>query len=498
MLHHSAFSDEVPGYGSPSLIACTDAYWINNNGCGLNGNDCRPFGNTTEAFRCPANCLSTEVLNPRAIGDEVVNYRPLVIGGPNDTANSVETAIYRGDSFICSAAIHSGFITNEEGGCGVVSLIGNYTNFLSVNQHGIESIAFNSDFPLSYQFLKDTRTTCKDLRWPLLAVTIIFTVLLSLFTTSPAIFFWSSFCAWFMHVALVSDPPSQSNYYGLVSSALGRFLPAAFCAFVIYKYCVKRTLLGLEAQIEKTVLWLGACIVGCLNNYTFDKIPIQRLTPHDLKQQPGAITALVIIVLVILVIALGQAWAIRVEGRMPRYLALYLLMGFCLGMLAAVPDMSLRIHHYILALLLLPGTAMQNRPSLLYQGLLVGLFINGIARWGFDSVLQTAAQLQGDALLGSALPNITAPVFGANNVTFTWPPIPDKYDGLSVLVNDVERYRGYEYDGPMNFTWTRTAPMGAPEYFRFGFLSGSSPGDYTRAGVWRDDGSWVEMPEGAT
>lgn len=496
ILHESAFSDEIPGYGSPLTISCTDTFWSPNNGCGLDGDDCRPFQNSTTPFRCAANCKRTQVLNPRAVGSQDINYKPLVIGGPRDLSQTVETSVYRGDSFICSSAIHSGFITNSEGGCGVVSLVGEESDFPSLSQNGINSIGFDSNFPLAFSFIQGTRGHCKDLRWPLLAVTIIFTTLLAVFTTSPSVYFGSIFCMLFFHVALVSDPPSLSNYYALVSSALGRFLPGAFCAFVIYKYCVRRQLEGLQAQIEKAILWLGPCLVGCLNNYTFDKIPIERLTPHDIKQQPGAVGALVVIVLVIFFIALGQAWAIRVEGRMPRYLAVYGIFGFTLLMLLAVPNMGLRIHHYILALLLLPGTAMQNRPSLVYQGLLLGLFINGVARWGFDSILQTPAELQGDALLGSDLPKVTSPVIGANNITFNWAPIPDGYDGMSVLVNDVERFRGYIYDGPGNFTWERRAPPGEPEYFRFGYMSGASPGDFTKAGTWTPNGDWEPMAPG--
>lgn len=499
VLHESAFADTVPGYGTPTNLGCTDTFWAKDNGCGLNGDQCRPFENFTQAFRCPANCLGTQVLNPYAIGSQVVNYKEVVIGGSNDPSRSVQTAVYRGDSFICSAAIHAGFITNQEGGCGALSLTGNQSNFPSVQQHGITSFAFDSDFPLSFQFLENTLTKCKDLRWPLLAVTIIFTTILSLFTTSPAVFFFSEFAGLFFHVALVSDPPTESSYYALVSDAFGRFLPAAFCAFAIYQFAIRRTLQGLRAQFEKTLLWLGGCFVGCLDNYTFDKIPIQRLTPHDIKQQPGAITALVIIVVVLVVIAVGQAWALRVEGLLPRYLALYICMGVCLCLFLAIPDMNLRIHHYILALLLLPGTAMQTRPSLLYQGLLVGLFINGIARWGFDSILQTAAQLQGDGLIGSALPNVTQPSFGGkSDITFSWDPIPTGYDGISILVNDVERFRAYVYDGPHNFTWTRTAPPTDPEYFRFGFMTGSTSGDYTAAGIWKLDGSWIHYPGGST
>jgi hypothetical protein len=349
------------------------------------------------------------------------------------------------------------------------------------------------------------------LRWPLLAVSVFFTAMLSIFTTSPAVFFWSIFVGLFFQTGLASDPPNLTDYYSLISTALGRFLPAAFVMAVIYRYAVRHTLTGLTAQFEKTILWLGASWVGALNNYTFDRIPIQRLTPHDIKAQPGAIPALVSIVLIIFFIALGQAYAFRVEGRMPRYLGIYALFVGGILLLLAVPGMNLRIHHYILAILLLPGTAFQNRPSLLYQGLLCGLFINGIARWGFDSILQTPGELLSDAPQDTLLPIISPPIIGASNITFTLGPIPPvdstkntpNYDGVSVLVNDVERFRGYaDYDaegvwknGSREWTWNRHDEK-LPEYFRFAYMDGSGVADYTKAGAWLVNGTWVPMKSG--
>lgn len=171
-------------------------------------------------------------------------------------------------------------------------------------------------------------------------------------------------------------------------------------AWVIYdKMGVRRTLTGLTAQIEKTILWVGGCWVGALNNYTFNWIPIQRLTPHDLDQQPGAKAALSIIVIVLVVVAATQIWFFRQEGRLIKYLKLYIMFGIGLIICVILPDLSLRIHHYFLALLLLPGTSMQTRPALFYQGLLVGLFINGIARWDWDPILRKCC-----AYLRSLLP----------------------------------------------------------------------------------------------
>ncbi|PTB79754.1 hypothetical protein M440DRAFT_1389675 [Trichoderma longibrachiatum ATCC 18648] len=197
----------------------------------------------------------------------------------------------------------------------------------------------------------------------------------------------------------------------------------------------------------------------------------------------------------------------RQEGRFIKYIKLYALFILCIIISLTLPGLQLRIHHYVLALLLLPGTSLQTRPSLLYQGLLVGLFINGIARWGFDPVLETPAALQGDAQKGTLLPTIPQPVIhlgdgphSTSNITFTWnQPSSNVYDGISILVNDVERFRGYFddiIDRQDSFVWSRNATLGLPEYFRFAYMLGSSSGDYTKAGIWSADGEWTKMKPG--
>lgn len=294
----------------------------------------------------------------------------------------------------------------------------------------------------------------------------------------------------FLHVGLVSDPPNISSLPPLTSLLIERFLPASFVAYVLYRTCVRPQQRDLTAYIERTILWLGGAWIGALNNYTFNWIPVSRLTPHDLQNQPVAQLSVLLIVLLIFCIACGQIYYLRLEGRLPRYLALYTAMVIFLLVCVAIPSLNLRIHHYVLALLLLPGTRLQTRPSLLYQGLLIGLFINGIARWGFDSILQTTAALRGDGLLDTLLPNITTPiVHSTSNITFTWPPEPpEPYDGVSVLVNDVERQRWYRGEGEPRFVYMREREEEA--FFRFGYMWGSETGDYSGAGVWGVEGDW--------
>ncbi|KAI8935732.1 hypothetical protein NX059_007252 [Plenodomus lindquistii] len=518
LLSTHGLPEDVDGMGPPVRLSCTDTLWPSAEACGINGRNCQPFDNTTFPFHCPANCASARILNPRAVGNVSYNYRPLIIGGPmpsltDSLGHSVGTAYsYRSDSFICGSAMHYGIdVSNKKGGCGLLSMTGGQAIFGSSSRNGLTSIPFYGSFPMSFTFRP--LDGCEDPRWKLLILSVIMTTVFGLFTSSPATFFVPIFTIMFFQIAMASDPPGYSTYADLASTALGRFLPAALVAVVIYRTSVYRALKGCNAHIEKTILWVGGAWVGSLNNYTFDKIPISRLTGHDIRQQPGAIAALVVIVIVIFIVALYQCWCLRIEGRLPRYLGIYACLGISLGILAAMPQLNLRIHHYILALLLLPGTAMQTRLSLLCQGLLVGLFINGIARWGFDSILQTSFALRGDAQLGSVLPTIMEPVINGTSITFTWDKALQGWDGVSVLVNDVQRYMGNGSAETGGFTFTDTTdryqqsllPDGVETfmYFRFGLFKylpfgQISYGDYTRAGMWARNGTWSGIPPGRT
>lgn len=440
------------------------------------------------------------VLEPYTVGGQEVNYQSLVIGGSTDDQGG-DPGIYRGDSYICPAALHAGLISDQGGGCGVLRRTGGHNDFPSVEKNGVSSIGYDSYFPLSFTFdlgsSEEADAKCKDLRWPLFAFSLTVTALLAFFFTPPALFYTSVFFIVYFQVALSSDPPESPDYYEVVSTALGRFLPTAFVGYAMYYFCVRHTLTDLDAHWDKMVLWLGGCWVGALDTDTFDKIPISRLTPHDIRQQPGAIPALIIIVGLLLLIAITQALAFRNEGRMPKMLVVYGVMVFGVLALVAVPHMNLRIHHYILGLIFLPGTTLQTRPSLLYQGILVGLVINGIARWGYDSILQTPAALLGDAQLGSILPEIAPPLILSNeSISFTFQNITEDAAGISALVNDVERFHSFRLeDGSIDsFNWTRFE-KDVPEYFRFGYMKMSSLGgvffeDFTRPAVWNVDGSW--------
>lgn len=488
-----ANSNRLLPEGQPPLqLACNTRLWHETTFCGLDGENCAPFIDSNFTFLCPSYCASVQVLEPHIVGNQEIIYDSMVIGGESD--------IYRGDSFICQAAIHAGLISNTNGGCGVLTRNGEHQNFTASVRHGISSIEFLPSFPLSYS-LTATDVRCGDPQWKLFTLSLVVSVSISLLAESSRLFVASTFIIVFFQVALASDRPFYPDPASGLSLAFERFLPTALVAVVLYRYCIRYTLRDLQAHLEKTLLWLGGCWIGALNDYTFDKIPISRLTAHDLRQQPGAITALFIILTFIVAAAVGQALAFRTEGRLLRYIGAYLVAGLALGCLGAVPNLQLRLHHYILALLLLPGTSLQTRPSLLYQGLLFGLLINGTARWGYASILQTTEALRQDGQLGSAVPQVLhQDVITQSSIALTIEQLARGFDGISILVDDVERYHEPKASMPLLFNWTRASAHG-PTFFRFAFTSVTALGDtfygdYTKPGTWYANGTWVHTEAG--
>ncbi|KII93796.1 hypothetical protein PLICRDRAFT_171503 [Plicaturopsis crispa FD-325 SS-3] len=492
-----AFFSRAQSFLTPasSFIDCTSAYWSMNAGCGLNGEQCAPFDDTSFQFRCPAQCSSVILENPRTIGNEQVEFVPLIVGGGD--ANQT----YRGDSFICATAVQAGVISDSKGGCGTMELIGNFTDFLPTTAHGLTSVGFPSVFPMAFQFVAGgSPGHCTDLRNPALAFDILVTCLLFLVLRPPAIvIFWCLTCIGFWHITLFSQPRGTPPP---LDEAFGTFFPALFVAYAFWRLAFRFTLpLFAQAPIEAAVWYLAPFWTGVLANITMEKIPIDRLLASDLHKRSGAITALVIIVVIVLVLVVNQIRVIRKTGWLPYYLGWYVLGGLVTIVLAFLPGLQYRLHHYVAAIAIMPATGFPTRLSAIYQGFLLGLFLNGVAAFGFDSMLQTAADLVRDGTQGSALPSFLTNSTTYNssiplvNQTLSWSPIPDAvgFDGFSLLVDDVERYAGTA----LNYSLA-ALQAGIPHFFRLAYTSGGSIGDFTMPATLWPNGTWVDPLDGAS
>ncbi|KAI5123553.1 hypothetical protein M0805_003372 [Coniferiporia weirii] len=475
---------------SDAWIGCTSTYWLANDGCGLDGQSCAPFDNSSLDFRCPAQCTSVVLANPRTIGDIQVDGVPLIVGGGD------ENQTYRGDSFICSAAVHAGLFKDSTGGCGSLDLIGNFTDFLSLTAHGLTSAPFPTVFPLSFRYgLNTSLSHCADLRDYALAFNIIVTALLFiLLRPKPIILYWSLICIGFWHVSLFSQP---QDYPPPLDVAFGAFLPTLFVAYAFWRLAFRFVLPTFsKAPIERSVWYLAAFWPGVLLNIVTEKIPIDRLVASDIDGNKGALTAVIILAVAVFVIVVNQVRVIRKTGWLPHYLAWYIAGGLVALVLSQLPNLQLRLHHYIFAMVMIPGTAFPTRLSAIYQSFLLGMFLNGIAAFGFDSILQTAADLRRDAAQGTLLPSFLTNSTTYNssiplsNQTIFWDAIQDSDDGwngFALLVDDVERYTGTA----LNFSLA-VLQGGTPHFFRLAFQSDGTSGDFTKAATLWPNGTWVD------
>ncbi|PWN94598.1 hypothetical protein FA09DRAFT_291663, partial [Tilletiopsis washingtonensis] len=477
-----------------SFFSCTSAYWLYNSECGLDGSGCSPFAaDVPVAFRCPAHCAKTTLGQARAVGDELPAFVPLVVGGQVDASGS---RVYRGDSFVCSAAQHAGVIDANRGGCGALWLSGTSSTYESVERNGIRSIAFNSTFPVSFTFDETARGTgCDDSRAGGYALNVLLLALVG-FVLRPKriVYFFTLVCVGFWHLNFVAEP---RRFPPTVGGPAGDFLPTLFGAYVIWRVAVRYVwpafaLLPLEREVwTQGFFWLGTLL-----DVVFVDVPLQRLVLSDITGQPGALTSLIVIVVVVLVLAINQVRVIRKVGALPKYLALAAVGGLLIGLLSAVPTTGLRLHHYIIALVLVCFCAFPTRLSLAYCAFLLGMYIAGVGRWGFDGVIQNTAEIVGQGVYGTGLPSFLAPEnFTAAALQVHWNDLPQQeagevaWDGFQLLVDDVLRYIG-----PAT-SYNLTSLLDPREYYlRLAYSASGLSGDFTRAAVAFFNGTLIPAP----
>jgi len=286
-----------------------------------------------------------------------------------------------------------GVISSKNGGCGSLRLTYNFTNFLPYTANGLSSIGFPTVFPVSFRVDESKFLThCSDLRNIALVLDILVTcALFVLLRPKPIITFWCLTCIGFWHVALFSRPHGPPPR---VDIAFGTFLPVLFIAYGFWRIAFRYVLPAFsKAPLESCFLYLSGYWVAVLSNLTFDKLPLYRLTASDIKTRSGAAETFAIGLVIIFVLTINQLRVIRKTGWLYYYLGWYAVGGSVLLVLGLLPGLSLRLHHYIVAVMMIPVTAFPTRLSAIYQGLLLGLFLNGIAGFGFASILQSPADV---------------------------------------------------------------------------------------------------------
>lgn len=205
------------------------------------------------------------------------------------------------------------------------------------------------------------------------------------------VLFWSLVCIGFWHVNLFSDPAVPPD----LSTAFKTFLPSLFICYAFWRSAFRHVLPAFaDIPIERLIWYLPAYWAGVLFTLVTADIPIDRLVASDIAKRPGALVALIICVVVITILVVNQVRVVRKTGWLPFYLKWYALAALMLLILACLPGLEFRLHHYFSAILIIPITAFPTRLSAIYQAFCLGMFLNGAAKFGLDSILQTPEEVR--------------------------------------------------------------------------------------------------------
>ena len=208
----------------------------------------------------------------------------------------------------------------------------------------------------------------------------------------------------YTQIVFISNPRSQPPEWEYVFASFG---PVIFVGYWMYKVSFKRTIEGFRRLPFELAFWQGGGFwVGVESAQIFAKLPIDRLGYDSLD--PAGVITLVIILVIVVIVALIQAWTLRKVGLLQYYLlrlasylsswlkskkadeGRYLPIVPILIVLANLgEDQHLRIHHYMYALLAMPVLSLPNRVSLFFQAMMLGLFLDGVGRWGWASIVET-------------------------------------------------------------------------------------------------------------
>ncbi|ORX40876.1 hypothetical protein BD324DRAFT_575252 [Kockovaella imperatae] len=420
--------------GNIGVISCDAAVWADwpPDTCGIDGFAC--LDQLEEGtYRCLGGCQGVPLGNPRWVGGVSVDGIPLVIGG-NDS-------IYRADSWVCPSAIHAGLVSPTLGGVITVKplpFIWGHSDFTSSKAHGIQSVGFEPKYPGAYRLVSAPLNGNLDLHPIISTVNALCLAIVTLFLRpSPPILFSILVVLGWFQLTLISDPASFPPDWGWVAGGIPLVLLTAYWA---YRVAFQRTLTAFRDLPLDTTIWQGAGYwIGLESSTIFAKLPISRLGYGGLSAD--GVIALVLILIVVLIVVLIQAWQMRRYGLLQYYLIRYLPLAPILLILAFIPGYTLRIHHYLYCLAAIPVLSLPNRVSLFGQAFILGLFLDGVGRWGWASILQQTTSLIGDANTGTYVP------FPLNTSTITdisWEPITQNltemgYTGVAVMVDDILR-----------------------------------------------------------
>lgn len=176
---------------------------------------------------------------------------------------------------------------------------------------------------------------------------------------------------------------------------------------------------------------------------------------------------LVLLVAVVLVITVWYTFRMALRAQiLLRYVGIYFLalLLVLIVTLSWAGDASFHLHHCLAGLLLIPLSRFPSRVSLVLQAVATGIFLNGLAHWGFESAWDVSNPQWGVPRDAQANPSPSVIQWSnstANSVWIGW-PVPDfrtsRAIGSSIQLNGVEIYHSTYTESSYGGGWTPPQP----------------------------------------
>ncbi|WWC72776.1 uncharacterized protein I206_106740 [Kwoniella pini CBS 10737] len=478
---------------TPQIIDCNAAPWDDwpPDVCGIGGGTCEHdlTGINGNSFRCLGGCANSKLGNSRYIGSEKIDGKPVIIGGGD------EEKTYRADSWLCPSAIHSNKISPTLGGCinfHALPYPNGWSNYQSIESNGLNSTSFQPNYSGAYRISSfKTLNGCLDLHYIVTGFNSFCLILTTLFLKPKTnLLFIILLIMGYFQLILFSDPPNIQPNWEII---IGRLPTILISGYWFYKISFKRTLNGFKELPFEITIWQGIGFwLGIESSTIFNKLPITRLG-YDSLNSSGIISLICIIIVAIIVIIL-QAFEMRKYGLLRYYLIRYIPLIPIIIILAFIPNYTLRLHHYLFAIIAIPVLSLPNRISLFGQAFALGLFLDGVGRWDWDSLIQLTESLVGDANEGSFVPSFWSNL--TTSTTLFWDPITSinsiyNVTGYSILIDDLQRSADYTNSSIDLNTFNLTS--GIDHYLRIAYIANGTSLDFSDPVIWFANRSWSEL-----
>lgn len=318
-------------------------------------------------LRCPPRCSDTWV-DSAAFA---------VYGGP----------VYRGDSKLCRAAMHSG-VLSDAGGCMAVHVSASAVSYAGSAAGGVAT--YNATWGV-FGFTVGPYTgggggSCVSLQWPTCAWILLasFVGFALLGPSRPALAWGAMLAMGFVYLYFSRGfDPQAEVVYGVSSGVVAAALSVCVW-FAVARLSVPPRTRGAPCLVGAVYV----CAFGLALHLNF----LDQAVPLELSSNFLSTVTPTAVVVLVLSLILGLSAAVLVVRELHRekllrataagYAAVAVV--FALLSVALRSGYSPHVHHVILALLLLPLTRVTTLTALAAQGLLLGVFINGAAFWGLD------------------------------------------------------------------------------------------------------------------